>query len=207
MPLLIPQYCILTVYHLLQSPMIQFFTDSAILKREVERQSYMRTSYECSTSASDVDHWGPLHVALSGNHEQKTVQLKVVKCLWDHSLMKEKYFLMFQYYEKVKVKSESRSVVSNSLRPQALQPTRLLHPWDFPGKNTGVGCHFLLQEIFPTQGLNPGLLHCRQMLYHLSHPKTCQTTICIICVKQTINNHYDIYFLEENVKNYPPKFC
>ena len=40
--------------------------------------------------------------------------------------------------------------------------------WDFPGKNTGVGCHFLLQEIFLTQGLNPGLLHCRQMLYHLS---------------------------------------
>ena len=42
-------------------------------------------------------------------------------------------------------------------------------PWDFPGKNSGVGCHFLLQGIFPTQGLNQGLLHCRQMLYHLSH--------------------------------------
>ena len=39
----------------------------------------------------------------------------------------------------------------------------------FPGKSTGVGCHFLLQGIFPTQGLNPGLPHCRQMLYHLSH--------------------------------------
>ena len=38
-----------------------------------------------------------------------------------------------------------------------------------PGKNTGVGCHFLLQRIFPTQGLNLGLLHCRQMLYPLSH--------------------------------------
>ena len=38
----------------------------------------------------------------------------------------------------------------------------------FPGKNTGVGCHFLLQ-IFLTQGLNPGLPHCRQTLYHLSH--------------------------------------
>ena len=47
--------------------------------------------------------------------------------------------------------------------------TRFLHPWDFPGKNTGVGNHFLLQEIFPTQGLNPGLLHCRQTLYCLSH--------------------------------------
>ena len=44
-----------------------------------------------------------------------------------------------------------------------------LHPWDFPSKNTGVGCHFLLQEIFPTQGSNPGLPHCRQTLYCLSH--------------------------------------
>ena len=40
---------------------------------------------------------------------------------------------------------------------------------DSPGKNTGVGCHFLLQGIFPTQGSNPGLLHCRQVPYHLSH--------------------------------------
>ena len=39
------------------------------------------------------------------------------------------------------------------------QPTRLLCPWDFPGKNTGVGSHFLLQAIFPIQGSNPSLLH------------------------------------------------
>ena len=48
-------------------------------------------------------------------------------------------------------------------------PTRLLCPWDFPGNSTGVDCHFLLQGIFPTQGLNQGLPHCRQTLYHLSH--------------------------------------
>ena len=40
-------------------------------------------------------------------------------------------------------------------------------PWDSPGKNTGVGCHFLLQGIFPTQESNPALLHCRQILYRL----------------------------------------
>ena len=45
----------------------------------------------------------------------------------------------------------SRSVVSNSLRPHGLQPTRLLCPWDFPGNSPGVDCHFLLQGIFPTQ--------------------------------------------------------
>ena len=46
---------------------------------------------------------------------------------------------------------------------------RLLCPWDSAGNNTGVGCNFLLQEIFPTQELNPGLLHCRQILYQLRY--------------------------------------
>ena len=48
--------------------------------------------------------------------------------------------------------------VSNSLQPNRLQPTRLPCPWDFPGKNTGAGCHFLLQRIFLTQGSNLRLL-------------------------------------------------
>ena len=55
---------------------------------------------------------------------------------------------------------------------------RLLSPWDFPGKSTGVGCHFLLQEIFPTQGLNPSLPHCRQTLYHLSYQGSQQCRRC-----------------------------
>ena len=45
------------------------------------------------------------------------------------------------------------------------------------GKNTGVGCHFLLQGIFPTQGSNPGLLHCRQILYCLSHQRSPKSKI------------------------------
>ena len=44
--------------------------------------------------------------------------------------------------------------------------TRLLCPWDSPGKNTGMGCHFILHGIFPTQGLNLCLLFCRRILYH-----------------------------------------
>ena len=63
----------------------------------------------------------------------------------------------------------SRSVVSSPLQPYGLQPARLLCPWDSPGKNTGVGCHALLQGIFPTQGLNPDLPHCKWILYCLSH--------------------------------------
>ena len=48
-------------------------------------------------------------------------------------------------------------------------PGFFLRPWDFPGKSTRVGCQFLLQGIFPTQGSNPDLPHCRQTLYPLSH--------------------------------------
>ena len=48
-------------------------------------------------------------------------------------------------------------------------PARLLRPWNSPGKNTGVGCHSLLQGNFLTQGSNPGLRHCRQILYCSSH--------------------------------------
>ena len=57
----------------------------------------------------------------------------------------------------------SCSVVPDSLRPSGLQPIRLLCPRNSQGKKTGVACHSLLQEIFPTQGLNPGLPHCTQI--------------------------------------------
>ena len=59
----------------------------------------------------------------------------------------------------LRVKLDSHSVVSNSLRPHGLHPTRLLCLWDSPGKNTGVGSHALLQGIFPIQGSNLGLLN------------------------------------------------
>ena len=68
-------------------------------------------------------------------------------------------------------KKDSESEVAQ-LCPTLCDPmecTRLLHPRDFPGKSTGVDCHFLLQGIFLTQGSNPGLPGCRQMFYHLSH--------------------------------------
>ena len=51
-------------------------------------------------------------------------------------------------------------------------------PWNFPGQNTGVGSLSLLQGIFPTQGSNPGLPHCRQILYQLSHQGS---TLCLQC--------------------------
>ena len=59
---------------------------------------------------------------------------------------------------------ESCSVISNSLWPHGLYS-----PWNSPGQNTGVGSLSLLWGIFPTQGSNPGLLHCKRILYQLSH--------------------------------------
>ena len=65
------------------------------------------------------------------------------------------------------VKSLSRAQLFAT--PWIVACTKLLRPWDFQGKSTGVGYHFLLQGIFPTQGSNPGLSHCKQMRYCLSY--------------------------------------
>ena len=59
--------------------------------------------------------------------------------------------------------------MSDSFRPLRLQPTRLPCPWDFPGNNTGEGCHFLLQRIFPTQRSNPNRLIWQVDSLPLSH--------------------------------------
>ena len=69
------------------------------------------------------------------------------------------FFLYFSMYV-----CESHSVISNSLRLHGLQS-----PWNSPGQNTGVGSLSFLQRIFLTQELNQSLLHCRQILYHLSY--------------------------------------
>ena len=66
-------------------------------------------------------------------------------------------------------------------------------PWDSPGKNTEVGCHSLLQRFFPTQGLNPGLQNCRQILYYLSHQGSPSNSI----VK---SNHHFLRFVLRDLK-------
>ena len=71
--------------------------------------------------------------------------------------------------------SKIRSVVSNPLWPHGLYS-----PWNSPGLNTGVGTLSLLQGIFPTQGSKAGLLHCRWILYQLSHKESSVPTIKIV---------------------------
>ena len=81
----------------------------------------------------------------------------------------------------------SHSVMSDSLRPHG--PGSSVHR-DSPGKNTRVGCRALLQGIFSTQGWNPGLLHCRQILCHLSHQGSLATPILY---PRKGNQHKDLY--------------
>ena len=79
----------------------------------------------------------------------------------------------------------------------SLQPTRLLCLQDFPGQNTGVGCHFLLQGIFPTRGSNPALPHCRWILCQLSHKGGYSSPILLVeSIKSTRNQvEPDSFFL------------
>ena len=91
----------------------------------------------------------------------------------------------------------SRLVVTDSLRPHGLEPTRLLPPWDFPGKSTGVGCHFPSPGHLPDPGIEPrGLPHSRWMLQPLSHQgspfqakETANTkNLRCVCMRNKANN-------------------
>ena len=70
---------------------------------------------------------------------------------------------------KLLVTESESEIESHSVMSDSLQPHGLYNPWNPPGQNTGVESLSLLQEIFPIQGLNPGLLHYRRILCQLSH--------------------------------------
>ena len=70
----------------------------------------------------------------------------------------------------------------NLCDPVDCSPSRSSVHGDSPGKNTGVSYHALLQGIFPTQGSNPGLLHCRWILYHLNHQGSPRILECVACL-------------------------
>ena len=86
------------------------------------------------------------------------------------------------------------TIVSDSLLPHGLQTSRLLCPWNSPGKNTGVSCHFLLQGVFPNQGLKLGLLRCRQMLFHMSYvlQLNCSELISLSSLSGTNHSHANL---------------
>ena len=77
--------------------------------------------------------------------------------------------------------------MSDSLWPHGLQPTRLLCPWNLPGKNTGVGCHFLLHGIFPTQKSNRRLLHLSHWWADsLPLSQACYTSLVVVVVQSRL---------------------
>ena len=82
-------------------------------------------------------------------------------------------FALFLLFLKVNTNSqmESPKVKVAQSCPTLCDPMDSYSPWTSPGQNTGVGSHSLLQGILPTQGSNPGLPHCRRILYQLSHKK------------------------------------
>ena len=119
--------------------------------------------------------------------------------------------------------SESCSVVSNSLQPRGLYS-----PWNSPGHNTGGGSLSFLQGIFPTQESNPGLPHCRKILYQLSHkgsPRILEWVACpfssgssqprnetgVSCITGgfftiwAITEAHKEYIVAIYIKNYPKK--
>ena len=85
---------------------------------------------------------------------------------WTFIMSKCYFYNQKSNFYNQKSESESRSVVLDCLQPHGLY---IYSPWNSPGQNTGVGRLSLLQGIFPTQESNPGLLHCMQILYQLSH--------------------------------------
>ena len=99
--------------------------------------------------------------SVNGNHSRSPKHLGTTHVPWIRCCCSVGRAYHFTVQSKW---SESRSVVSNSLQPQ-----ELYCPWNSPGQNTGVGNPSLLQGIFPTQGSNPGLLHCRWILYQLCY--------------------------------------
>ena len=90
----------------------------------------------------------------------------------------------------------SCSVVSDSLWPHDNSPLGSSVHGDSPGKNTGVGCHALLQGIFPTQGSNPGLPHCRQLLYCLSHQASPRILEWVACPFSRGSSQPGCHFLD-----------
>ena len=87
--------------------------------------------------------------------------------------------------------------MSASLQPLVCSPPGSSAHGDSPGQNTGLGCHALPQGIFPTQGSNPDLLHCRQILYCLSH----QESWCGSTKNTGVGSHFLLHQLHVILSN------
>ena len=135
----------------------------------------MADSFQCMTKPTTKQ-------TNKNNNKKKTQRIQSWKALEDlgcgqylihipavytqtiESLLVANYFKNYNSNTTFSIESVSHSVISDCLSPHGLQPIRLLCPWNSPGNNIGVGCHFLLQGIFPSQGSNTALPQCRETL-------------------------------------------
>ena len=152
-------------------PLLQILDRFQVLERKHFPQTYMHFTSQVSLSESKWDSFCYWTVFIS---------LAVVVTSYMHSSYWAKH--LAGYYSGEVKWSEGHSVMSDSATPWTIQssrltllwphrlwPVRFLYPWDSLGKNTGVGCHFLLQGIFPTQRSDPCLLHSQGNSLSLSH--------------------------------------
>ena len=123
---------------------------------------------DCSLSASSVHgisqarmlDWAAISFSRRSSHFRDQTQVSCISCTGMQIL----YHWATREALSINTLSGSRSVMSDSLWPHGLYSPR-----NSPGQNSGVDNLSLLQRIFPTQGSNPGVMHCRWILYQLSH--------------------------------------
>ena len=130
-----------------------------------------RCLLSCSTACNKTRLSWPLVIELFtfiprrlGKHQNLPVECAQANFQGIHAVRPE---------VRSKVKVEVAQVISDALRPHGLYSL-----WNSPGQNTGVGCHSLFQGIFPTQGSNPGLPHCRLMRLSKKYRPTCSGSVC-----------------------------
>ena len=122
----------------------------------------MKVKSESEVAQSCPTLHDPMDCSLPGSSIHGIFQARVLE--WDVIAFSNREMRNPQLSGIQENESESHSVLSDSWWPHGLYS-----PWNSPGQNTGIGNHSLLQGIFPTQGSNPGLAHCRWILYQLSH--------------------------------------
>ena len=153
-------------------------TLSELQELVMDREPWCAAIHGVAKSRTRLSNWTELKVQMLFKLQKKTC-LSTKCAMINMILIKQNFVLMLNIYvcmcPKNRLSGVQLFVTLWTIACQAFLS------WDSPGKNTGVGCHALLQGIFPTQGLNPyllRLLHCRQILYHWATGKAPQNILC-----------------------------
>ena len=139
------------------------------------RDSWSIQNSSSSGSARGGGKWSRIGKSSSIWPNPSAVMTSLTFVSWFHNNSEIEVIFLYLQMKKLEMNESTLAtmrVAQSSptlLWPHGMQPVRLLCLWNSPGKNTGVGSHSLLQGLFLARGSNLGLLHCRWILYHLSH--------------------------------------